>query len=257
MTAFNRLYSLYYDLLYQDKNYLAESIYVNQLITENSKNKINSILELGCGTGRHIEVWPTTIESYCGVDISPSMLELAQEKFKNKNFKFINQDVCKLNLDGAKFNSVVSLFHVASYQNSNENFLAYLKSANKSLDIDGTFVFDFWHGPAVLRDPPQTKFIERENDQIRMMRFTSPSFDFNSNLVNIEFKIIVKDKKSGETFETVEKHSMRYFFMPEIALFAELAGFKVEVEEQWMGAKNLSDKAWYGVVVLRKIKNIV
>lgn len=257
MTAFNRLYSLYYDLLYQSKNYLAESIYVSQLINENSKIKVNSILELGCGTGRHIEVWPTAIESYCGVDISPNMLELAQEKFKNKNFKFINQDVCELNLDDTKFSSVISLFHVASYQNSNANFLAYLKSANKNLDMNGTFVFDFWYGPAVLRDSPQIKFIERENDQIKMVRFTSPLFDFNNNLVNIEFKISVNDKMTGDTFETVEKHSMRYFFLPEIAMFAELAGFKVEVEEQWMESKRLSDKTWYGVVVLKKIKNIL
>ena len=45
-------YSNYYDLLYQDKDYVAETEYINSLISSYSKNA-ESILELGSGTGIH------------------------------------------------------------------------------------------------------------------------------------------------------------------------------------------------------------
>ena len=43
-------YSRYYDLLYRDKDYAAESLYVSQLIKTHSPDAV-SIMEIGCGTG--------------------------------------------------------------------------------------------------------------------------------------------------------------------------------------------------------------
>ena len=48
---FNKIAN-YYDLIYQDKNYLKEVEYIKNLIAEFADNK-ESILELGCGTGKH------------------------------------------------------------------------------------------------------------------------------------------------------------------------------------------------------------
>ncbi len=46
------LYSEYYDLLYKDKNYKKEADYIASLIKTNAPHT-KSILELGCGTGKH------------------------------------------------------------------------------------------------------------------------------------------------------------------------------------------------------------
>nr|MBA2706707.1 SAM-dependent methyltransferase [Gemmatimonadaceae bacterium] len=45
-------YSRYYDLLYRDKDYAAESAYVASLLAVHAPGA-RSILEIGCGTGAH------------------------------------------------------------------------------------------------------------------------------------------------------------------------------------------------------------
>src|SRR6186713_1983904 len=45
-------YSQYYDLLYRDKDYAAEAGYVARVVERERPGK-KSLLDLGCGTGRH------------------------------------------------------------------------------------------------------------------------------------------------------------------------------------------------------------
>ena len=50
----NKIFSSgdYYDLFYDDKNYQLEANYIHEKIQEYKSNS-KSILELGCGTGKH------------------------------------------------------------------------------------------------------------------------------------------------------------------------------------------------------------
>ncbi len=52
MTKVFENYSQYYDLLYQDKDYIAESEFIHSLI-QKFANNAKTVLDLGCGTGRH------------------------------------------------------------------------------------------------------------------------------------------------------------------------------------------------------------
>ena len=46
-------YAKYYDTLYQDKDYKAETDYVVSFFKNSDSKSAGSILELGCGTGKH------------------------------------------------------------------------------------------------------------------------------------------------------------------------------------------------------------
>ncbi|GHV24252.1 hypothetical protein AGMMS49959_19370 [Planctomycetales bacterium] len=64
------------------------------------------------------------------------------------------------------------------------------------------------------------------------------------------------NQKRGGGLETVkEQHIMRYFFLPEIKYLAEKAGLTVVASYKWLTQEPLSDKSWYGLVVLRKNNN--
>ena len=45
-------YSQYYDLIYQDKDYTIESLYIINKVKK-IKPKVENVLELGCGSGSH------------------------------------------------------------------------------------------------------------------------------------------------------------------------------------------------------------
>ena len=66
-------YALCYDLLYRDKDYAAEAGYAGRLI-RSATPAARSVLEFGCGTGRHARLLCTRGFDVHGVDHSPEMV---------------------------------------------------------------------------------------------------------------------------------------------------------------------------------------
>src|SRR5688572_10908295 len=73
------LYAAYYDLLYRDKDYAAETLYVRRLL-EAANISSGSILELGCGTGGHAVELARDGFSVTGIDFSGPMIEGARRR---------------------------------------------------------------------------------------------------------------------------------------------------------------------------------
>ena len=150
-------YSTYYDLLYRDKDYAAESKFISEILESHIGSKKGSILELGCGTGIHAEHLSNMGFDVTGVDLSAKMIEVARSRSSktfNSKIKFAVSDVRSVRLN-SKFDSVISLFHVASYQTSNFDILSMFETASTHLKSNGIFIFDCWYGPAVLSNPPE------------------------------------------------------------------------------------------------------
>jgi hypothetical protein len=61
MSNFNA-YSKYYDLIYNNKNYIFEVDYVISLFKKYG-NSINNVLELGSGTGNHANYFTSKMEN--------------------------------------------------------------------------------------------------------------------------------------------------------------------------------------------------
>ena len=74
-------YARYYDLLYHDKDYAAESAYVASHLKRHSPRAAR-ILELGCGTGAHAEHLARLGYAVHGVDQSETMLARAAARRK-------------------------------------------------------------------------------------------------------------------------------------------------------------------------------
>ena len=139
----------YYDLFYKDKDYENEARCVHQkLIDNNIRGK--KLLELGCGTGKHAKILTEFGYKILGIEKSHSMIDSA---VKIKNFECRQGDIRQIKLR-EKFDSVISLFHVISYQTTNESLLSVFKTAFESLKENGLFLFDVWYAPAVIHQKP-------------------------------------------------------------------------------------------------------
>lgn len=247
MNHFN-LYSHYYDLLYHDKNYGGEVEYV---LNQFTKLKGNHILELGCGSGGHAEILCGMGNQVVGLDLSEGMIQLAIQK-QIEDFDPRVGNIINFDLD-VKFDCVISMFHVISYLTNNNDLFSCFSSVNRHLNKDGLFVFDFWYGPAVLEQKPESRIKEMENNMIYVNRKARPTLDRRNNIVNVEFKIEVTDKASGHSEVIQELHPMRYFFIPELEFIGEQSGFKLIKAEELMTCNAPSESTWGVCVTFKKI----
>ena len=71
-------YAYYYNAFYKDKNYKKEAETVERLFKNRNSGEQNSILNLGCGTGRHDIEFAKMGYSVKGIDLSSQMIEVAK-----------------------------------------------------------------------------------------------------------------------------------------------------------------------------------
>lgn len=254
MPVFNA-YSKYYDLLYKDKDYTGEAEYVHNLIQKHTPGA-KSILNLGCGTGRHDFLLAEKGYTITGVDISEDMISIAKTHLSTLNLKpstlsFKQSDIRTVRLNQT-FDAVVSLFHVVSYQTRNEDLQATFSTVKTHLKPGGVFIFDCWYGPAVLTDRPSVRIKRLEDEKRSVIRIAEPIMHPNVNIVEVNYQIIVRNKASNELETHHEQHRVRYLFRPEIELFLSHAGFQLLSCREWMTERNPDFKSWSVCFVTKK-----
>lgn len=251
------LYARYYDLLYADKDYGGETDYVLSLLAAHAKKPARSLLELGCGTGVHaLALNAQAGLKICAVDLSETMLEGARARaaaggVSPDRVSFHQGDACSFRA-GTTFDIVASLFHVVSYQTTEEGLSDLFGSAAAHLDRDGLFVFDFWYGPAVLWQRPSVRAKRLSDERIVVTRLAEPVIHDTTNVVDVNYDLFVLDRVTGVTTELRETHKMRYLFLPEVDRLLAAHGFVRERAEEWMTGKAPSVDTWGVCVVARK-----
>jgi hypothetical protein len=71
--------------------------------------------------------------------------------------------------------------------------------------------------------------------------------------VDVNFEVMIENKKTHVTEIIYETHNMRYLFLPEIIYLAEKTGLTFVNAYKWLTKDPLSNTSWYGFVVLRKL----
>lgn len=247
-------YASYYDLLYRDKDYAGEVAYVHKQLSR-QRGVVGSLLELGCGTGRHAVEFLKLGYAVSGVDLSESMVQQAVERAARTvggaKLDFRVGDVRTVRLR-RKFDAVVALFHVMSYQTRNSDLEAAFQTAAGHLKPGGLFLFDFWYGPAVLSDPPAVRIKRMADEYRRIVRLAEPTVNHAANVVTVNYEIQVEMVGCQPAKKIWESHHMRYLFLPEINGHLAACGLMPLATGPWLGSEPLRKDAWCGWVLARK-----
>jgi SAM-dependent methyltransferase len=248
-------YSQYYDLLYKDKDYKAETDYIISLIKEYHSNT-DTILELGCGTGMHASILAENGYKVEGIDLSQTMLEMALDR-QSKSSIAVSERLAFLEGDirnyesSQKFDTIISLFHVISYMTTNEDLNQAFTTVSKHLKSNGIFIFDCWYGPGVVYDKPVKRTKTFENEKIQITRVATPGLFPDKNCVDVNFDISILNKSTSNIEKLHEIHCMRYLFMEELNSMAHTHGLEIIHAEEWITKKSLTEQSWYACYVCK------
>jgi SAM-dependent methyltransferase len=240
-------YSRYYDLFYRDKDCEAEVDYIDRLLRRYGSSG-RELLEFGSGTGRHGRLFASRGYRVTGIERSGRMVALASAA---PGFQSRQGDIRTVRL-GRKFDAVLSLFHVVSYQTTNEDVAAVFARAAEHLAAGGLFAFDVWYTPAVYTQRPQVRAKRVADGVLRFTRIAEPVVHPNENRVDVHYTVIAHDVSSGSCQQFSEVHPMRHFSIPELDLFAAGAGFERVCAEGFLSGAPADETTWGLCVVLRR-----
>ena len=142
-------YARYYNLLYQDKEYAAETEFILECLTRHGGMPA-TLLDLGCGTGRHALEMARRGVCVTGVDMSATMLEMGRQlQAASPDLPaeilppLLQEGDARTVRLGKRFDAVTSLFHVMSYQNTEKDALAVMETARQHLKPGASFSSTF------------------------------------------------------------------------------------------------------------------
>lgn len=241
-------YSRYYDLLYRDKDYAAEVEYIDSLL---SRYNITGpeLLEFGSGTGKHGQLLAKLGYRVTGIERSSEMVGLATVA---EGFSCQKGDICTVQL-GRTFDAVLSLFHVVSYQISNDAVRGVFARAAEHLEPGGLFVFDVWYSPAVYAQRPEVRVKRMIDSEVEITRIAEPAIFSNENRVDVKYTVFVRELANSAYQTFTEIHPMRHFSLPELDLLAGLSGFEREAAEAFLTGDDPGEETWGVCLVLRRI----
>ena len=255
---FHRFASIY-DIVNGGKDYDREAAFVSAALQKESIGP-RTLLEIGCGTGRHSLAFATLGFDVTGVELSEDMIRIAHNrKIKadpglRSKLNFYHGDARSLEL-GRKYDVCVALFNVICYQTTNEDVAALLASVRSHLNPGGLFAFDAWYGPGALTHGLVARVEEFRSADWHIIRTISPQHLPNEDIGRLHYRFFVwpegsqPDRTKVEMFE--ECHPMRYFFAPELRLFAAQSGFDICGIQEWMTGEAPKLDSWRIFVVAR------
>jgi len=249
MISIFKNYSNYYDIIYKNKNYEKETKYILSILKKH--NILNgSLLEFGSGTGKHGCLLASNGYIVHGIEKSAEMVAKAQ---KSEGFTCQEADISTVKMNRS-YDAILALFHVISYQTTNNKLNSVFANASRHLNKDGLFVFDFWYSPAVLSQRPSVRIKKIVDNQIEITRLAEPINYPNENRVNVNYTIFVKDLKTDQIQTFNEVHPMRHLSLPEIDILADFHGFERIKAEEFLTENLPSQNTWGVCVILRKAR---
>jgi SAM-dependent methyltransferase len=224
--VFGSVYADAYDVVYRDKDYVAECEMIHRAVQEYGDGGVRRILDLGCGTGNHAVPLAQRGYEVAGVERSPNMLAHARSKAAKAALPspvvFHQGDIRSVEL-GQHFDAALMMFAVLGYQQENADVLAALRTARRHLRPAGLLIFDVWYGPAVLRERPSQRVKVTPTPEGKLLRAASGEVDSRRHLCTVNY-LLWHVTRGKDVAETQESHTMRYFFPRELELFLQCAG---------------------------------
>jgi SAM-dependent methyltransferase len=214
----------YYDALYHalGKDYKQEAERIEQIVSERCRSGGNTLLDIGCGTGRHIEALRDRFTCE-GLDVDRTMLDIARER--NPGLAFHLGDMIGFNL-GKRFDVITCLFGSIGYAPNTQRLDQSIHTFVRHLKPGGVIIVEPWVKPADWVDGQVNALFVNEPD-LKVARMSVARRDANVSILNFHYMVASHD--GIRTF--TEPHRLTLFSDNEYQEAFRRSGLFFEYEE--------------------------
>jgi SAM-dependent methyltransferase len=246
--TFGPLHANWYDRFHHRKDYRSEVDQMAEVVAPPA-----SILDLGCGTGRHLELFAAAGYDVTGVDRSPAMVAAAKERLAPYGGRatVVESDLFDLSLDRT-FDTVTMMSSLIGYQVENEVALATLAVAHRHLRPGGLLLFDVLDAGAVFsgRRPDDGMSAITEGSR-QLLTAHSTRVNLAEQILTFTLRMWLLD--DGRLIDHDEEtHRVRVFLRRELELLLRAAGFDLLGSAPLAGEGAEAGDEWFWIAWARR-----
>ena len=239
-TAYTTL-AKYYDLIFSSKDYKNEASFIEKIVKRRNPQS-KSILDIGCGTGTHLNLLREKFNILHGVDLSPEIIKEA--KRKSSKITYSIGKMANFNLK-RKFDVLISLYSVFNYNLSIEEAKKTLINFRRHLKPNGLIILALY---TPTNTEKQISLHMGKKAGVEVVKINEFSTDEKTNIQTSNFLVLLKDR-NGVDFFTEPNHKYKIYNVDEFTYLMKKAGFKgIEVFDNFTD-KPVSSKTKYPVFV--------
>lgn len=212
-------FAKHYDLIFSKKDYEKETNFIKQIVKDHS-TQIKSILDVGCGTGKHLSFLSNTFDQLTGVDLNEEIINIA--KTNHPNIDFATGEMQTFNLR-KKFNVITCLYSVFNYNLSIQSANKTLQNFKQHLEKDGLLIIAFYNPQNTEK---KLTIHMGKDESIEIAKFNQYKYNAETKMEEAEFLILSKDKNGVVDFTIEKDHQYRIFSLEEISELIVGNGFK-------------------------------
>ncbi len=217
----------YYDLIYSGKDYEKEAGYLKDMILKNEKSNGMSLLEVACGTGRHLEYLENDFKCI-GLDLDKEMLKIARKRLRKT--RLIQGDMIDLHLN-QKFDIIICMFSSIGYLKTYGKLEKALNNFSRHLNKGGVVIIQPWLTKRAYKiGRPSMQVYDSED--IKIARLNVSMAKGNISILEMHHLIAERGKPVKNI---VSREELGMFETPVFLNMMERAGFN---------AKFIDKKPW-------------
>lgn len=216
----------YYDLIYESKNYDAESKRLLGMLPKG----VRSLLDVGCGTGEHHRFFES-LEVH-GLDLNSALLDVATGK--NPEAHYTQGDMRDFAL-GREFDVVVSLFSAIGYCQTLDDVAASLRCMANHLAPGGLILVEPWLTPDVWT-PGRIYSDTASRGDLHVCRMSHSRRAGHLSIMDFHY-LVGESGKGVRAFQ--EQHVMGLYTRPEMEQAFREAGLSPDYDETGITGRGL------------------
>ena len=234
-------------LKYDDIELAVDKEMTEEEILDSEKNLV---VDLGCGTGTLTHLMYKKGYDMIGIDVSDSMLDVAQKKRDDKEYDilYVNKDMRDLDLYST-VGTVYSVCDSVNYILRDEELVRTFKLIEKFLYPGGLFMFDFntvYKYSNILGD--STIAENREDCAFIWENY----YDDENNINEFDVNIFIEQSESGLFKRFVETHYQKGYTLAQMEGFLKEAGFNILIEKDSDTREEPTDESQRIFIVAKK-----